>query len=137
MPTGPICASGDELDVWPEFLQHNAMGPRYWARLRDAEHPAFQLAFLDGTSSWPSCTRSRSPGAAGSTTRRGLGDAFLRAFESGRAPDALSAVAIAVRPDRGPRPGAAALDAMCGAGREAGLRDLIAPVRPTLKRGTR
>ena len=64
----------------------------------------------------------------------GWDDAFVRAFESGRPPDALCALAIAVRPDRRGRGlSGVALNAMADAGRDAGLRELIAPVRPTLK----
>jgi GNAT superfamily N-acetyltransferase len=124
----------DELDVWPEFVHHNAMGPRYWARLYE-EHPAFQLALLDGDElvgelhSVPLAWSGR-PGDLPS----GWDDAFDRAFESGREPNALCAVAIAVRPDQqGRGVGSAALDAMREVGRTAGLRDLVAPVRPTLK----
>jgi GNAT superfamily N-acetyltransferase len=122
------------LDVWPEFLHHNAMGSRYWARLY-AEHPAFQLALLDGDElvgelhSLPLAWTGELDDLPA-----GWDEAFERAFGSGRVPDSLCAVAIAVRPDRqGSGVGSAALDAMREAGRADGLRDLIAPVRPTLK----
>jgi GNAT superfamily N-acetyltransferase len=128
-------ARRDELDdAFPVFLGYNRMGPLYWNRLYD-EHPAFQLALLDGEElvaelhSLPLAWSGELDDLPA-----GWDDAFLRAFESGRGPDALCALAIAVRPDRQGRGlGTAALDAMRAAGREAGLRHLIAPVRPTLK----
>jgi GNAT superfamily N-acetyltransferase len=124
----------DEVDVWPEFMHHHTLGPRYWARLY-TEHPAFQLALLDGDEL---VGELHSAPLAWSgeldDLPAGWADAFERAFESGREPDALCALAIAVRADRqGRGVGSAALDAMREAGRDAGLRDLIAPVRPTLK----
>ena len=35
------------LNEFPEFMNHNAMGWRYWGRLYD-EFPEFQLALVDG-----------------------------------------------------------------------------------------
>ena len=35
------------LNEFPEFMNHNAMGWKYWGRLYD-EFPEFQLALLDG-----------------------------------------------------------------------------------------
>ncbi len=59
---------------------------------------------------------------------------FERSFESGRPHDCLAALAISVLPERrGEGLAARMVDAMRDAGRSHGLRDLIAPVRPTLK----
>ena len=64
----------------------------------------------------------------------GWDEAFLRAFESGREPTVLSALAISVRPDRQSQGLAARmLGEMRSAAAAGGLRELIAPVRPTLK----
>jgi GNAT superfamily N-acetyltransferase len=64
----------------------------------------------------------------------GWDEAFLRAYESGREPDVLSALAISVRPDRQSQGLARRmLEEMRGAAAAGGLRELIAPVRPTLK----
>ncbi len=124
----------DDLDAFPEPMFHNRMGPLYWARLYD-EHPAFQLAVLDGdelVAELHSVPLAWSGGL--DDLPAGWDDAFVRAFESGRTPDALCALAIAVRPDRrGQGLSGVALNAMADAGRDAGLRELIAPVRPTLK----
>ena len=64
----------------------------------------------------------------------GWDEAFRRAFESGREPDVLCALAISVRPDQqGRRLSSRMLTEMRGAAAAAGLRELIAPVRPTRK----
>ena len=116
--------------TFPEYMHHNQMGSRYWGRLYEA-HPDFQLALLDGDelvaelhslpAAWDGSLADLPPG---------WDDIFPRAFDSGREPDALFALAISVLPDRqGQRLSSVMLDAM----REAGLRELAAPVRPTLK----
>jgi GNAT superfamily N-acetyltransferase len=64
----------------------------------------------------------------------GWDEAFLRAFESGREPDVLCALAISVRPDRQSQGLASRmLEEMRHAAAKGGFRELIAPVRPTLK----
>ena len=64
----------------------------------------------------------------------GWDEAFLRAFESGREPTVLCALAISVRPDQqGRRLSSRMLNEMRNAAAAKGLRELIAPVRPTLK----
>jgi hypothetical protein len=64
----------------------------------------------------------------------GWDEAFLRAFESGREPDVLCAPAISARPDQqGRRLSSRMLNEMRQSAAAAGLRELIAPVRPTRK----
>jgi hypothetical protein len=120
--------------TFPEFMHHNQSGTRYWRRLYDA-HPDFQLALLDGDElvaelhavplAWD--------GTLGDLPI-GWDDAFPRAFESGRAPDSLCALAISVRPDRqGRQLSGRMIVEMRNAGAAHELRDLIAPVRPTWK----
>jgi len=120
--------------TFPEYMNHNVPGDRYWGRLYD-EYPDFQLALLDGgdlvaelhsvPTAWD--------GSDGDLPS-GWDEAFLRAFEGGRAPDVLCALAISVRPDQqGRRLSSVMLNAMRRAAGAAGLRELIAPVRPTLK----
>jgi GNAT superfamily N-acetyltransferase len=119
--------------TFPEYMHHNQMGSRYWGRLYEA-HPDFQLALLDGDelvaelhslpAAWDGSLEDLPPG---------WDDIFPRAFDSGREPDALFALAISVLPDRqGQRLSSVMLNAMRDAAREAGLRELAAPVRPTL-----
>jgi GNAT superfamily N-acetyltransferase len=120
--------------TFPEYMHHNVPGGRYWGRLYD-EFPDFQLGLVDGDElvaelhSVPTAWDG-TPGDLPS----GWEEAFLRAFESGREPDVLCALAISVRPDqRGRRLSSRMLNEMRRAAAAAGLRELIAPVRPTRK----
>jgi GNAT superfamily N-acetyltransferase len=64
----------------------------------------------------------------------GWDEAFTRAFESEREPTVLCALAIAVLPERrGEQLSNRMIEAMRDAARTHALRELIAPVRPTLK----
>jgi GNAT superfamily N-acetyltransferase len=124
----------EALNSFPEYMHHNEPGRRYWGRLHD-DHPDFQLALLDGDELVAELHSVPTPwdGSDGDLPS-GWDEAFLRAFESGRAPDVLCALAISVRPDRqGQQLSSRMLNAMRDAARAAGLRELIAPVRPTLK----
>ena len=122
------------LLTFPVYMHHNAMGHLYWDRLY-TEQPDFQLGLLDGDelvaelhslpAAWDGTLEDLPPG---------WDDIFPRAFESGREPDALFALAISVLPDRqGQRLSSVMIEAMRDAARTAGLRMLAAPVRPTLK----
>jgi GNAT superfamily N-acetyltransferase len=122
------------LRTFPEYMHHNAPGGLYWGRLYQ-DFPDFQLALLDGDelvaelhslpAAWDGSLEDLPPG---------WDDIFPRAFESGREPTALFALAISVLPERqGGRLSSQMIDAMRDAARQAGLRELAAPVRPTLK----
>jgi GNAT superfamily N-acetyltransferase len=120
--------------AFPEYMNHNVPGNKYWGSLYD-EFPDFQLALLDGEElvaelhSVPTAWDGSEPDLPA-----GWDDAFLRGFESGRAADVLCALAIAVRRERQSEGLAARmLEEMRGAAGRTGLRELIAPVRPTLK----
>jgi GNAT superfamily N-acetyltransferase len=120
--------------TFPEYLQHNAPGNLYWGRLYD-DHPEFQLALLDGDELVAELHAVPTPwDGSAEDLASGWDEAFLRAFESGREPTVLCALAISVRPDRqGTRLSSVMLNAMREAAAANGLRELIAPVRPTLK----
>jgi GNAT superfamily N-acetyltransferase len=120
--------------AFPEYMNHNEPGGRYWARLYDA-HPAFQLALLDGDELVAELHSVPTPwDRTVEDLPSGWDEAFLRAFESERAATVLCALAIAVRPERrGEQLSGRMLHAMRDAAREQGLSELIAPVRPTLK----
>jgi GNAT superfamily N-acetyltransferase len=120
--------------TFPEFMHHNQSGTLYWHRLY-TEHPGYQLALVDGDElvaelhsvpvPWDGSDEDLPPG---------WDDAFVRAFEDERPGTVLCALAISVRPDRqGERLSSRMLEAMRGAARGGGLRELIAPVRPTMK----
>ena len=80
--------------TFPEYMNHNVPGGRYWGRLYD-DHPDFQLALLDGDElvaelhSVPTAW----DGTDGDLPS-GWDEAFLRAFEGGRRADVLCALAI-------------------------------------------
>jgi GNAT superfamily N-acetyltransferase len=120
--------------TFPEYMNHNEPGAKYWSMLYET-YPDFQLALLDEDelvaelhslpAAWDGTLEDLPPG---------WDDMWPRAFDSGREPTALFAIAICVLPERqGQRLSGVALNAMRDAAREAGLRELAAPVRPTLK----
>jgi GNAT superfamily N-acetyltransferase len=120
--------------TFPEYMHHSEVGNRYWGRLYD-EFPDFQLGLLDGDElvaelhsvpvAWDGSDED---------LLYGWEEAFPRAFESGREPDVLCALAISVRPDRqGEQLSSRMLNAMRDQAAAFDLRALIAPVRPTLK----
>jgi GNAT superfamily N-acetyltransferase len=120
--------------TFPEYIQNNVPGNKYWGRLYE-DFPDFQLGLVDGdelVAEFHSVPTAWDGSDADLPS--GWDEAFLRAFESGRAPDVLSALAISVRPDRQSQGLAGRmLEEMRGAAAAGGLRELIAPVRPTLK----
>jgi GNAT superfamily N-acetyltransferase len=120
--------------TFPEYLQHNVPGDKYWGRLYD-DFPDFQLALLDGGELVAEMHAVPTPwDGTDVDLPAGWDEAFERPFESGREPDVLSALALSVRPDRQSQGLAARmLEEMRAAAARGGLRELIAPVRPTLK----
>jgi GNAT superfamily N-acetyltransferase len=119
---------------FPAYMNENVPGNLYWGRLYD-DHPDFQLGLLDGDEL---VAEFHSVPTAWDGTPEdlpsGWDEAFLRAFESGRPPDVLCALALAVRPDRRSHGlSGRMLEEMRNAAKAGGLRELIAPVRPTLK----
>lgn len=121
--------------TFPEYMNHNVPGGKYWGRLYE-DYADFQLGLLDGDELVAELHSIPTPwDGSGEDLPAGWDEAFLRAFESGREADVLCALAISVRPDRQSEGLAARmLDEMRAAAAKGGLRELIAPVRPTLKR---
>jgi GNAT superfamily N-acetyltransferase len=120
--------------TFPEYMNHNVPGGKYWGRLYD-DYPDFQLGLLDGDELVAELHSIPTPwDGSGEDLPVGWDEAFLRAFESGREADVLCALAISVRPDRQAQGLAARmLEEMRATAARGGLRELIAPVRPTLK----
>lgn len=120
--------------TFPEYMFHNEPGGRYWGRLYE-DHPAFQLALVDDGELVAEAHSAPTPwDGTDEDLPAGWDEAFLRAFESDRPATVLCALAISVRPDQqGRQLSGTMLNAMREAAAEAGLRELIAPVRPTLK----
>jgi GNAT superfamily N-acetyltransferase len=119
-----------ELNGFPEYMNHNAMGWKYWGRLYD-DFPAFQLALEDGDELVAEVHAL--PVHVDAELPAGWDDAFERGMELGDG-NVLCLLAIAVQPQR--RGGGIATTLIEAAKRAAvgeGLAAVIAPVRPTLK----
>jgi GNAT superfamily N-acetyltransferase len=125
-------------EVWPEFLQHDAVCGRYWRSLYSA-FARFQVLLCDAADvviavghtipvRWDG-TLADLPAGLDGVLERAAGDA-----NGGRVPTALSALAAIVAPGH-QRQGLSAmvLRAMRSTAAAHGLKALIAPVRPTLK----
>jgi GNAT superfamily N-acetyltransferase len=120
----------DVLNTFPTFMNHNAMGSRYWGRLYD-EFPDFQLALLDRGDLVAEVHAL--PVHVDAELPRGWDEAFERGMELGDG-NVLSLLAISVLPER--RGGGIATELIAAArsaAAAAGLAAVIAPVRPTLK----
>ena len=86
--------------TFPEYLQHNEPGNLYWGRLYD-DFPEHQLALVeDGELLAELHSVPTAWDGAPEDLPSGWDEAFRRAFESGREPDVLCALAISVRPDQ-------------------------------------
>jgi GNAT superfamily N-acetyltransferase len=126
-------------EVWPEYNIHAEDPNGYWDRLID-EFPAFQfLLYDDGEDAV--IARGRTIPCDWDGTRDGLGDgidamlaAAFHGREAGRPPTALCALAAEIRPRyQGGGLASRMLEVMGELADEAGLANLIAPVRPSLK----
>jgi GNAT superfamily N-acetyltransferase len=119
------------LNTFPEYMNHNAMGWKYWGRLYD-EFPDFQLAIADGDDLLAEVHALTLPLGADELPR-GWDDAFERGMEAGGG-NVASLLAISVEPAaRGRNLPQQLIDAVRGAAVQHRLDSLIAPVRPTLK----
>jgi len=120
--------------TFPEFMHHNEPGGRYWGRLYE-EHPDFQLALVDGDELVAELHSVPTPwDGSAEDLPSGWDEAFIRAFESPREPTVLCALAISVLPERqGEQLSSRMLNAMRAVAGAHGLRELVAPVRPTKK----
>jgi GNAT superfamily N-acetyltransferase len=119
------------LQAFPEFMNHNAKGWRYWGRLYD-EFPDFQLALLDGGGLIAEVHALPVP-IGGGDLPEGWDEAFERGMTVGGG-DVLSLLAISVdQARRGEGIATRLIEAARDAARRAGLGSVIAPVRPTLK----
>jgi GNAT superfamily N-acetyltransferase len=119
-----------ELNGFPEYMLHNAMGSKYWGRLYD-EFPAFQLALDDGGELVAEVHAL--PVHVDAELPAGWDDAFERGMELGDG-NVLCLLAIAVQPQRrGGGIAATLIQAARRAAADEGLAAVIALVRPTLK----
>jgi GNAT superfamily N-acetyltransferase len=120
-----------ELDDFPEYMFHNAMGSKYWDRLY-TDFAAFQLAVLDGDELIGEVHALSLP-VVGEQLPSGWDEAFERGMEAGGG-NVVSLLAISVKPKaRGTGLPAFLIAEVQNIAREAGHESVIAPVRPTLK----
>lgn len=120
---------------WPEFMRHDPVNHAYVGRLGDA-FPEFTLIATDGDEivarglSVPFAGRGALPAT-------GWDQALIWAFadlQRATTPDTVSAIEIAVRPDRqGQGLSKRLLAAMRGNAAALGFGELLAPIRPTGK----
>jgi GNAT superfamily N-acetyltransferase len=119
-----------ELRGFPEYMNHNAMGWKYWGRLYD-DYPPFQLVVEDDGALIAEVHAL--PVRVDAELPAGWDEAFERGMKAGDG-NVLCLLAIAVQPERrGSGLAARLIDAERHAAAEAGLTAVIAPVRPTLK----
>jgi GNAT superfamily N-acetyltransferase len=123
----------DSLAVWPEYNTHGDVLNRYWGRMID-EWPEFQYFLVDDGEvlaeghSLPLAWDGSVDGLPA-----GIDGAIERAFSAEPA-TALCAMAIEILPANQSRGLAVPmLEAMAELGRRHGLRDLLAPLRPSWK----
>jgi GNAT superfamily N-acetyltransferase len=126
----------DELNAFPEYMNHNAMGSKYWGRLY-TDFPAFQLAAIDGDAPLGEEligeVHALSLPVEGDELPSGWDEVFERGMEAGGG-NVVSLLAISVKPEaRGKGVPPLLIEAVRNAAREAGHESVIAPVRPTLK----
>ncbi|MGD0121653.1 MAG: GNAT family N-acetyltransferase [Candidatus Limnocylindrales bacterium] len=120
---------------WPEFMLHDPVADRCWSRLR-TDWPEFQLVLVDGAGEVVAASQA-APLRWDDTDDglpEGWDDQFERSvadLEAGRTPDTLGAIQICIAPARrGQGLSSLMLEAMSQTAVEAGLKALIACVRP-------
>jgi hypothetical protein len=126
----------DEISIrtFPEYMHNNEPGNKWWSRLY-RDFPDFQMALLDGDAI---VAEGHSIPFAWDGTLEdlpaGWDEGFERGMTSDRPATAVMALAISVLPERqGEQLSSRMIGNFVDAGRRAGLSDLLAPVRPTLK----
>jgi len=130
----------DLTGEWPEFMLHDPVADRFWAELYSA-FPHFQFALLEESSdrlaAAGNCIPFKLPMDGRELPDTGWDATLENGFEcldSGRTPDALSALAITVGAEfRGRGLSDLMLQTMRKLGRNMDMEVLAAPVRPNLK----
>jgi GNAT superfamily N-acetyltransferase len=119
------------LNSFPVYMNHNAMGSKYWGRLYD-DFPDFQLALVAGDELVAEVHALTLP-MTGDELPRGWDDAFELGMEAGGG-NVASLLAISVAASgRGRGLPERLIEAVRRAARDDGVDSLVAPVRPTLK----
>jgi GNAT superfamily N-acetyltransferase len=120
--------------TFPEYMHNNEPGNRYWGRLY-SDFPEFQVALLEGDELLAEAHAVPLPwDGTVDGLPSGWEEGFVRGMTSTERPTALMAIAISVAPARqGQRLSGRMIETFKDNARGAGLRSVIAPVRPTLK----
>jgi GNAT superfamily N-acetyltransferase len=119
------------LNTFPEYMNHNAMGWKYWGRLYE-DFPDFQLVLVEGDDLLAE-VHALTLLVAGDELPRGWDEAFARGMEAGGG-NMASLLAISVVPGaRGRGLPAALIEAVRRVAGTKNLDAVVAPVRPTLK----
>lgn len=124
--------------VWPTFMREHERASQLFGHA-DRDFPAFQFVLIDGDGRLAAVANSMPLVWDG--TDEGLPDGWIEQGErgvadhaAGRAPNALGAMQIVVRPGlQGAGLSGTMIEAMCAAARAAGFRAVIACLRPTWK----
>jgi GNAT superfamily N-acetyltransferase len=120
--------------TFPEYMHNNEPGNRYWGRLY-TDFPDFQVALLEGEELLAEAHAVPLPwDGTLDDLPSGWEEGFARGMTAKEPPTALMAIAISVAPSRqGQRLSSRMIETFKDNARAAGLRSVIAPVRPTLK----
>lgn len=122
----------DMPDPWPEFMRHDPVSLACFGRVGET-FPQYTLVATDGDEI---VARGHSVPFAGrgALPATGWDQVLIWAFANGEKPDSVSAVEIAVRPDRqGQGLSKRMLTAMRRNAAARGFEELLAPIRPTGK----
>ena len=123
-------------EVWPEYNLHSDVLNPGWGRLFD-DFPGFQFALYDEESEEVVAEGHSAPCPWDGTIEglhNGIDDMLVSALAHEQPPTALCALAAEIRPAfQGLGLASRVLDAMALLADQAGLPNLIAPVRPNLK----
>jgi len=126
--------------TWPEFMMHDPISNKYWARLYES-FPSYQFALFDEDTDYALAVGHAVPihfdDSMENLPDEGWDWAIEKAFiddENGVQPNLLCALMIAVHPDhRAQGLSPQMVQTMRSMAEESGLQNLIAPVRPSLK----
>jgi len=120
--------------TFPPYIHENEPGNRYWRRLY-TDFPEFQAALVDGDELVAEAHAVPLPWEGSlDDLPAGWEEGFVRGMTSAEPPTALMAIAISVAPARqGQRLSSRMIESFKENARAAGLRSVIAPVRPTMK----
>jgi GNAT superfamily N-acetyltransferase len=123
------------LDAWPAFMLESPVGERCWGLLYE-RFGAFQHFLVDGGTGDPVAEVNSLPVRVDldALPDRGWDDVLERGTAAEESPNAVTAISVAIRPDRhGQGLSVRCLERMRAAAARHGFEHLVAPVRPSWK----